>query len=652
MIVGTAGHIDHGKTALVRALTGVDTDRLPEEKARGISIELGYAFAPLADGAILGFVDVPGHEKFVHAMLAGATGIDIALLVVAADDGVMPQTREHLAIVDLLGVRAGVIALTKCDLVDAAQIDAVTRDVRELAAGTALADAPVFAVSARTGAGVAALREHLAAMGDDDYRRAAVDGFRLAVDRAFTLQGIGTVVTGTVHAGCACVGDDVVVLPGARRTRVRSLHAQNRASDQAVAGERCALNLAGIARDDVARGAWIVAPSLAIETGRFDAQVRWLADAPKALFAGTSVHVHLGAAHVPARIVALEDAVAADRAMLCQLILARPLHALHGDRFVIRDASGTRTLGGGRVLEPQAPARYRRTPERLALLTALAADDPALRLAQVLALSPGGVDLVRFAQAHNVIDIDALAAQVPGRRVRSDATDYLVADGHWLALGERLRATLAQFHATHPDELGPEATRLKRIALPRHDDALFRALVADEIAAGRLRRSGPWLHLPGHDNAPSPQDRAILEKVLPKIADGAFDPPWVRDLARDCAEPEALVRAALVRAAKRGEIFQVVRDLFYAHRAVAHLAALANVLHEADGEVRAARFRDATSLGRKRAIQVLEFFDRVGFTRRVRDAHYFRVEALAGLDAAMPADMSAPGRAAGRELRS
>jgi len=637
MIVGTAGHIDHGKTALVRALTGVDTDRLPEEKARGISIELGYAFAPLSDGTILGFVDVPGHEKFVHAMLAGATGIDFALLIVAADDGVMPQTREHLAIVDLLGVRAGAVALSKVDVVEASRVDEVARDVRRLlATTTALADAPVFPVSARTGEGVAALREHLAAAASPMRRPDAGGRFRLAVDRSFTLQGIGTVVTGTVHAGSVQVGDELVVLPDGHRARVRSLHAQNRATEHAIAGERCALNLAGVARDDVERGAWVVAPSIALETDRFDADVRWLADAPKALANGTSVHVHLGAAHVAARLVAL---AAADDAgsVRCQVVLARPLHALHGDRFVVRDAAATHTLGGGRVLDPQAPARYRRTPERLALLAALAHDDPVACLAQLVALSPGGVDLTRFARAHNVADVDALARAVPGRRVTGDGHDHLVADVHWRALGERVRDALGRFHAAHPDELGPEATRTRRIALPRHEDAIFRALVADEIAAGRLRRSGPFLHLPDHDNAPSPQDRALLERLLPRLAEGAFDPPWVRDLVRDLGEPEALVRSALVRAARRGEVFQVVRDLFYTRRAIAHLAALARAQQDAAGDVRAAPFRDATGLGRKRAIQVLEFFDRVGFTRRVRESHHVRTETLLGLDGDAPA---------------
>lgn len=631
MIVGTAGHVDHGKTALVRALTGVDTDRLPEEKARGISIELGYAFAPLPDGGVLGFVDVPGHEKFVHAMLAGATGIDIVLLIVAADDGVMPQTREHLAIAHLLGVRAGAIVLTKADLVDAARIDDVTHDVRELVAGTLLADAPVVAVSARTGDGIDALRTLLADLAHTTRRREAEGSFRLAVDRSFTLQGIGTVVTGTVHAGTVSVGDEVVALPGARATRVRSVHAQNRASGRATTGQRCALNLAGIARDDVARGAWIVAARLARETDRFDAAVTWLDDTPASLHTGATVHVHLGAAHVPGRVVTLDGATT--RPMRCQVVLTRPLHALHGDRFVLRDAQATRTLGGGTVLDPGAPARYRRTPERMAVLEALSASEPATRLARLVELSPGGVDLVRFAQDHNVADIDAIARSSPGRRVQAEGVDQLVAEPHWHALGARLHDVLAQFHATHPDELGPEATRLKRIALPRVTDALFRALLADELAARRIARNGPWLHLPEHDNTPSPQDRALLDKVLPRLADGAFDPPWVRDLARDCGEPEAVVRGALVRAAKRGEIFQVVRDLFYTRRAVAQLAALANALQDASGEVRAAPFRDAAGLGRKRAIQVLEFFDRVGFARRVRDSHYLRSDALGGLAA-------------------
>jgi selenocysteine-specific elongation factor len=264
MIIGTAGHIDHGKTALVRALTGVDTDRLAEEKARGISIELGYAYAPLADGDVLGFVDVPGHERFVPTMLAGATGIDFALLVVAADDGVMPQTREHVNILSLLGIAAGAVALTKIDLVDEVRVAEVERALRTLLASTTFAAVPILPVSARTGAGLDALRQFLEAAALEPRRPAEDAHFRLAVDRSFTLAGVGTVVTGTVHSGEVRVGSTLVISPGGREVRVRGIRAQSRTTEVGSAGQRCALNLAGITREDVSRGDWVVAPQVAL----------------------------------------------------------------------------------------------------------------------------------------------------------------------------------------------------------------------------------------------------------------------------------------------------------------------------------------------------------------------------------------------------
>src|SRR5450755_2471287 len=380
MIIGTAGHIDHGKTTLVRALTGVDTDRLPEEKARGISIELGYAYTPIEQGNLLCFVDVPGHERFVHTMLAGATGIDLALLVVAADDGVMPQTREHLNILMLLGVGEGAIALTKIDAVSESRVGEVEREVRNLVASTQLAGAPIFPVSGRTSAGVETLRQFLEERARQ--HRASMDEgyFRLAVDRSFTLHGIGTVVTGTVHSGEVRVGADVVVAPEGRAARVRCIHAQDRDAELGTVGQRCALNLAGIARDQVRRGDWIVAPAVALTTDRFDARLTLLADGRKSLRSGATVHVHLGAAHVPGRAALLDATLSAEadrdellpgKSRLVQFVLQTPIAAWHGDRFIVRDASATRTLGGGQVLDPFAPARYRRSPERLEVLAAL-----------------------------------------------------------------------------------------------------------------------------------------------------------------------------------------------------------------------------------------------------------------------------------------
>lgn len=635
MIVGTAGHIDHGKTTLVRALTGVDTDRLPEEKARGISIDLGYAYSPLASGEVLGFVDVPGHERFVHTMLAGATGIDVALLIVAADDGVMPQTREHFNILRLLGVPKAVVALTKVDMADASRVVAVEREVRTLLSGSAFADAPMLPCSGRTGAGVEALRQCLDQVAQGHRRRAADAHFRLAVDRSFTLPGIGTVVTGTVHSGEVHVGAGLVIAPSGREVRVRSIHAQDREAQIGMTGQRCALNLPGVAREDIARGDWIVAPPVALACMRFDARVALLGDAPRALRSGTTVHVHCGAAHAAARLVFLDDAAAAappgdslapGATRLVQLVLQRPVAAWRGDRFIIRDASATRTIGGGTVLDPFAPARYRASAERRSYLGALEAPTPELQLTSLIDQSRLGVDLDRFARGGNVMHLDALIAPLAARRVTAGGVDYAIGDSHWNGLQRHATEAIAAFHLAHPDQAGPDRARLKRIAFPRLDQVLYGALVADLVATGKLVRSGPWLHLPGHDNAPTAQERALLEKVLPRLLDVRFDPPWVRDLGKAIAQPEALLRAAMIRASKRGEMFQVVRDLFYHPAAIRDLAAIADGLQHAEGEVRAAAFRDATGLGRKRAIQILEFFDRVGFTRRVRDKHLVRAD--------------------------
>ncbi len=334
MIVGTAGHIDHGKTTLVRSLTGVDTDRLPEEKARGISIELGYAYldVPCLEER-LGFIDVPGHEKLVHTMLAGASGIDYALLLVAADDGVMPQTREHLAVLSLLGLTHGAVAITKADRAEPGRIDALTAEVRELLAGTGLDAAPILAVSAATGQGVHELRELLfdAARHLPPRLTGRTHGLapRLAVDRAFTLDGVGTVVTGTLHAGEIAVGDELLL--NGHRARVRSLHAQNRAVERARSGQRCAVALAGLAREDAPRGAWLTAPHVALATDRLDARLTLWPGEARPLRSGTHVHLHLGAQSVTASVAVLDgEQIEPGASGRVQLVCHAPVGAWRG----------------------------------------------------------------------------------------------------------------------------------------------------------------------------------------------------------------------------------------------------------------------------------------------------------------------------------
>jgi selenocysteine-specific elongation factor len=633
MIIGTAGHIDHGKTTLVRALTGVDTDRLPEENQRGVSIELGYAFLDAADGTRMGFIDVPGHERLVHTMLAGATGIDFALLLVAADDGVMPQTVEHLAVLSLLGIDRGLVCITKCDRVDAMRVEAVTNDVRAMLMPTPLAGAAVLPVSAQTGEGIAALRDKLlqAALETATHARSE-ESFRLAVDRAFTLDGVGTVVTGTVHAGRVDVGDELQLVPGNRRARVRSLHAQNRAVTQALAGQRCAVALAGVDKREVERGQWLARPDMAMVSDRMDVQLTLWHGESRALRSGTSVHVHLGSASGLASVAVLDPPVIEPgQTGRAQLVLHQPLGAWHGDRVVLRDAAASRTLAGGHVLDPCAPVRYRRTPQRLAELDALAQPTAAQRLAALLAVAPQGLDVRRFAAAQGVP-----AGDLPPDVLRhADAQVDMALGAAQTALAqERVRQVLGTYHTTHAEELGPDSARLRRLALPRLPEPLWRALLARMQSASEVQVRGAFVHLPEHGVRLSATEERLAQKVATPLQSAGFEGAWVRDLARDIGDPEALVRVTLVRLSQRGELHQVVKDLYYPPATMARLAGLARrVAAQNNGTVVAAAFRDATGLGRKRAIQILEHFDRIGLLRRVGDVHWLRSDSQLFMDA-------------------
>ncbi len=637
MIIGTAGHVDHGKTSLVRALTGVETDRLQQERERGISIELGYAYQQMSNGEILGFVDVPGHERFIHTMLAGTTGIDFALLVVAADDGIMPQTIEHRNILDLLGVARGAVALTKIDRVDSQRISQVSHDIERLLEGTGLSGSRVFPVSATTGAGAEALREHLVRAAATTQGHPVQGHFRLAVDRSFTLSGAGTVVTGTVFAGEVTVGDRLVVTPAAIPVRVRSIHSQNRAATTGSAGQRCALNLVGVGKDEILRGDWIVAEAIHAPTARFDVRLRLLPEAPRALGVWTPVHVHLGAMHVVGRCVPLDaDAVAPGAQGLAQIVLDRTIGALHGDRFILRDASARQTIGGGMVIDPFAPARHRRAPLRLAALQCLEQTDHATALSNLLPREPYGVVLGAFCQARNLAAPDCILA--PGAiRVGNPSAAFAFDLSHWEALQTRVLEGLARFHAKFEDEIGPDSSRLRRMLLPQLTPAAAEALVNQLLAEQKIVRIGPWLHLPKRGFGLDTAEQDLASRVLPLIEAGGFDPPWVRDLAGRVGADEQLLRRLLLRLTRRGETFQVVRDLFYAKSAVAALAQIAAELDERDGAVRAAAFRDSSKVGRKRTVQILEFFDRIGYTRRSYDVHRVRSNNLLQMANAGPA---------------
>ena len=705
MMIGTAGHIDHGKTSLVRALTGTDTDRLPEEKKRGMSIELGYAFlAPSDDGPAVGegsvasaatagqtkvvpafglprepiaLIDVPGHEKLLHTMISGATGIDFALLLVAADDGVMPQTREHLAVLSLLGIDRGVVAITKIDRVDEARVQEVTQQVTALLADTPLAHAPIIPVSATRGDGVGELRQLLraeaarldAAHGADGtedphgsdspvWAAAATEpaettaalpaqtGFRLAIDRVFSLDGVGTVATGTVHAGRVQVGDVLQQLPdGPKELRVRSLHAQNRSTDTAHAGQRCATNLAGIERDQLQRGHWLAQPGIASVSDRLDVELHlWHAE-PRAIRSGTRVHVHLGTTASPAAVAVLDaDTLAPGGTGLAQLVLPQPLAAWHGDRLILRDAAGQRIIGGGRVLDSRAPVRYRRTPQRLQLLQALQRPTLRDRLAGLLEACEHGVDLRQWQQVFGLASVSAFDASLQTLPHRRLAGDFIIGEPAWQHLRRTVLDTLAAYHQNATDEIGPDAARLRRLARLRMDDAHWRLLLDALMKEGSVAQSGAFVHLPEHGSQLAARDETLLQRLTPYLMEAGAQGAWVRDLAEHLGEPAANLRPAMARLARSGHLYQVVKDLYLDAATAARLAALVRQLALADKEpaesdsaevkrasnplpiLTVARFRDASGLGRKRAVQMLEFFDRIGLCRRVGDTHVLRLE--------------------------
>ncbi|RIK85239.1 MAG: selenocysteine-specific translation elongation factor [Burkholderiales bacterium] len=628
MIVGTAGHIDHGKTTLVKALTGVDCDRFKEEKARGITLDLGYAYAE--DGR-LGFVDVPGHERLVRNMLAGATGIDFVLLVVAADDGPMPQTREHLAIADLLDLGRGAVALTKVDAVAPERRAAARAEIAALLAGTALAGAPVFEVAATTGEGVNALRSHLVAAAEAQSAHTTAGSFRLPIDRCFTLQGVGLVVTGTAFSGKVAVGEAVTITPPGLEARVRGIHAQDRSAPSGGAGERLALNLAGdFGKEDIARGMWVTAPSLHAPVTRFHARLRVPASTDAPIRHWMPVHVHLGAADILGRVALLEgERLAPGEAMLAELILDKPAGALWGDRFILRDQSATRTLGGGRVLDIFPPTRHKRAPERLDYLRLLEQGDPAPALAHALARQPAGTNLDRYALNRNLAAAEAEALWRDMGLVVVEEADGRsgFSQENWQALCARLLEAARAEHERAPDMIGVERDRLRRLALPTLPRAVFDRLTFELLEAGALAQSGSWLHLPGHRAALAATDADLWRTLKPLLEAEPCNPPRVRDIARATGIAEETVRGLLKRVARVGQAYPVAHDHYFTAESVADLAGRVARLCARDGTARAAALRDEIGGGRKVAIHILEFFDRIGYTRRVRDEHALRAGA-------------------------
>ncbi len=613
-VIGTAGHIDHGKTALVKALTGVDTDRWEEEKRRGITIDLGFAPLALGDAIQASLVDVPGHEGFVRNMLAGATGIDVALLVIAADEGIMPQTEEHLAIVELLGVRRGIPVLTKRDLVDAEWLDLVRSEVSTRLEMSRVRWEPAIATSVLSGEGLDDLREALRRVAGDLVERPADDLFRLPIDRVFAVAGAGTVVTGSTWSGNVAVGEAVQLLPLGREARVRSIEVHGETAERAVPGRRTALALVGVDKSELARGHVAVTGSGWRATTLIDVAVELLPAARKPIASRTRVRVHLGTAEVLARAVQTA-AIAPGQRGVARLVLETPVVARSGDRFVLRSFSPVTTIGGGVVLDPFAPPRTRLRRRRLAAeqspaarlgvlaaeagLTGLAADSLAVRLG----VSPARVTAVIAAAGDTVLTSAETVVDRPA--VLAEAT--------------RLAEVVRRYHEEHPLDPGMSLQALRAaVGTPAPPSAVTDAVLELAVKSAKLEVAGSVARQPRWRPALDARATDASEKLARRLADARWQVPTVTELEREF--PGFPVRALLSHFARTGTVEPIDAERYAAKGALAEFrAALEAALAEL-GSATPAELRDRFGLTRKYLIPLLEWADRRGVTRRAGDA--------------------------------
>ncbi len=630
LILGTAGHIDHGKTSLVKALTGIDTDRLPEEKARGITIDIGFAHLDLGDYR-LGIVDVPGHERFVKNMLAGATGIDLAVLVVAADDSVMPQTREHLEILRLLGLKHGVIALTKADLVDDTTREVVELEVRELVKGTFLENAPLVATSAQTGRGIDELKAAIKAECEKVAVKRAAEWFRLPIDRAFVVQGHGTVVTGSVTSGGVKVGDELEWHKGdgtKETVRVRSLNNHGRPVEEVHRGQRGAINLAGVPHEAVRRGQELATPGYLVPSKILTVRLHALADSRRAIKHRLPVRLHVGTAEVMATVSVLDlDQIDPGKWAIAQLFLDEPVTAVWGQPFVVRDSSAEHTLGGGQVLQPRAVKLRRRHLESLERVERLWADDPATRaelaawFAGFHGFTPG--DLVRDAgvgpdQAEGLVGLLAAAGRVaeltlpPNRRL-------LIHADRVGELEEQILKTVGELHEQNPlvtnHDRGKALARLDYVG----DEALLQAVTDRLVKAKKL--VGDARRIARADFKPklSANQRKLKDKIVEEHKKAAFQPPEPASFANQAGGNAAALRDIYEVACAEGLLVRVTDELFLHADAEGEMRRRVRERLAAGPGATVAEIRDLLGTTRKYAVPLCEYLDRTGVTRREGD---------------------------------
>ncbi len=630
IIVGTAGHIDHGKTALVRALTGTDADRLPEEKQRGITIDIGFAELTIGD-VHFGFVDVPGHERFVKNMLAGASGIDIVVLVIAADEGVMPQTREHFEICRLLGIKQGIIVLTKTDLVDEETLELARMEIDELVSGSFLKDADVIPVSSSTGRGIEELKSSLVAISARVAKRSNERIAFLPIDRSFTLKGFGAVVTGTLASGSIAEGDELDLLPEGRRLRVRNVQTHGRAVKIATSGQRTAVNLAGIDHSSIVRGMALAEPDVLPASQVLDVSVEMLKDSPRPLRSRQRVRVHLGTAEILARVFVLNKngSIEPGESGYVQLRLESVVACMSGDRFIIRSYSPQQTIGGGRVIMHSVEKHRRKDIDNVTKLLAELEGTKSENASMVRSLAIGsgrsGCTIARLRSqtgwTSSAAALAITAATDSGWIVNFD--ELLIDALRFAELKDAAIVELESFHKKEP--LAPGMTRelLRDRVFRLIPTAAMAAVVRQLIGEGQIVADNDVIRLAGHKNELSPEEGEFIEKLMLSLKAARYQPPKIDEaINASSSKIDSEVAKKLIQLKlKGGELIKVTDDLYFAADPIIELTSAIRKYADTSSDrlIDVARFKEIAGVSRKYAIPLLEYFDRERVTVRAGD---------------------------------
>jgi len=631
IILGTAGHIDHGKTSLIRALTGIDTDRLKEEKARGITIELGFAHLTLPSGELMGIVDVPGHEKFVRHMVAGATGIDMVAMVIAADEGVMPQTREHMDICQLLGVRSGLIVLTKVDLAGAEWLELVEEDVREFIKGTFLEGAPLVHFSAVNLKGTEEVLAAISDVASSLAERQSGGLFRMPLDRVFTMRGFGTVVTGTPISGTLTLGDTVQIFPGSLTAKIRGLEVHNKRVTQVSAGLRSAINLQGVSKEDVKRGQVLSLEKSLLPSRSMDVWLQYLSNNEKPLKNRSRIRFHVGTAEILGRALLLDsETLAPGRSGLVQIQLEEETAALSGDRFVLRSYSPVRTIAGGEILHPR-PTRHKRFQESvIADLNILHEGDPIKKL-NVLIASAGrkGTSAGELAA---LIDLPAKKLKNALNTILSNkealiydkVNDRILNSEVIRDLNGRVLKILVEYHETYPLRPGLNKEELKTRIPPLADNKLLAFILENLTEIKAVGVEQDLIHLSGHRPSLAKEHEEIESRLLHTYKQAGLTPPYFKDVSAGLTGNVNQQREVLELMLNKNILVRVKDDLYFHHQALEGVKKqILDHFHETK-ELTTPRFKEMTGLTRKYLIPLLEYFDTQGLTMRLGDIRVLR----------------------------